>query len=147
MKAFRFRLDSVLTLRNWEEERARTAYGLALQQERRFIDQLRAVEARIDRDTTIMRQSAEVALPAGERASRWRHLLLLERERTDTHQKLLTARRFREQKMKLLIDAHRRVQVLDTLKTRQKQAHAADVQRREERELDELVSARFQPDL
>ncbi len=84
---------------------------------------------------------------AGDRASRWRHLLLLERDRADTAQKLLSARRIREQKMKLLIDAHRRVQILDTLRTRQRQAHAAEVARREEREIDELVSARFQPDL
>jgi flagellar export protein FliJ len=147
MKAFRFQLDSVLTLRSWEEERARSAYGLALQQDRRFADQLRAVEGRIEQDTNVMRQSAAIAAPAGDRASRWRHLLLLERERSDTAQKLLTARRFREQKMKLLIDAHRRVKILDTLKTRQKQAHAAEARRREERELDDLVSARFQPDL
>ena len=147
MKIFRFRLDSVLTLRTWEEERARATYGLSLQQERKFIDQLRAVELRIEQDTAIMRQSAAVAVPAGERAARWRHLLLLERDRADTAQKLLTARRFREQKMKLLIDAHRRVQILDTLRTRQKQAHVADERRREERDLEDLVSARFQPDL
>ncbi len=32
MKRFRFRLEPVLTVRNWEEERAKTAYGQALQQ-------------------------------------------------------------------------------------------------------------------
>jgi flagellar export protein FliJ len=147
MKAFHFRLDSVLTLRSWEEERARTAYGLALQQERKFIDQLRAVEGRIEQDTNVMRQSVEIAVPAGERASRWRHLLMLERERSDTAQKLVTARRFREQKMKLLIDAHRRVKIIDTLKAHQKQAHEAEARRHEEREIEDLVSARFQPDL
>lgn len=147
MKTFRFRLESVLTLRNWEEERARTAYGQALQQERKFVDQVRAIETRIEQDTTAMRGTAATVAPACDRVARWRHLLTLERERSDTAQKLVSARRIREQKMKLLIDAHRRVQVLGTLKTRQKQAHAAEAVRREERELDELVSARFQPDL
>jgi flagellar protein FliJ len=147
MKAFHFRLESVLTLRNWEEERARIAYGLALQQERKFAGQLRAAEARVEEDMALLRRGESDRVPAGERTSRWRHLLLLERERSDTAQKLQTARRIREQKMKLLIDAHRRVQVLDTLKTRQKQAHVAEAQRREERDLDELVSSRFQPDL
>lgn len=147
MKAFRFRLESVLTLRNWEEERARTAYGTALQQERKFVDQLRGVELRIEQDTLLMRRADGATAPAGDRAARWRHLLTLERERNDVAQKLVSARRIREQKMKLLIDAHRRVQVLDTLKTRHQHAHVAEVTRREERELDELVSARFQPDL
>jgi flagellar FliJ protein len=147
MKAFRFRLESVLTLRNWEEERARNAYAQSLQQERRFVDQLRAVETRIEQDTAVMRQAAATTAPAADRAARWRHLLLLERERSDTTQKLASARRIREQKMKLLIDAHRRVQTLGSLKTRHQQAHAAEAARRDERELDELASARFQPDL
>ncbi len=60
MKAFRFRLESVLTLRNWEEERARTAYGLALQQERKFAELLRAVEARIEQDTAVLRERSDV---------------------------------------------------------------------------------------
>lgn len=147
MKAFRFRLESVLTLRNWEEERARTAYGQALQQERKFVAQVQAVEQRIEEDSAVLRNASSTTLPAGERTARWRHLLQLERERNDTAQKLVSARRIREQKMKLLIDAHRRVRVLGTLQTRQKQAHAVAVARQEQRDLDELVSARFQPDL
>jgi flagellar export protein FliJ len=147
MKAFRFRLESVLTLRHWEEERARTAYAQALQQERKFVDQLRAVEGRIEQDTVVMRRAAETTTPASDRVARWRHLLTLERERSDTTQKLASARRIREQKMKLLIDAHRRVETLGSLKTRHQQAHTAEAARREERELDELASARFQPDL
>jgi flagellar FliJ protein len=147
MKAFRFRLESVLTLRNWEEERARTAYGQALQQERRFVDQLRVVEGRIEEAMNQLRQAVDGRVQPGERAARWRHLLQLERERSATAEKLVTARRIREQKMKLLIDAHRRVRILDTLKTRQKQAHVAAAAQREQRELDELVGARFQPDL
>ncbi len=147
MKAYRFRLESVLTLRNWEEERARTAYAQSLQQERKFIDQLRAVEQRIETDTATMRGAAAGTAAAADRAARWRHLLTLERERADTTQKLVSARRIREQKMKLLIDAHRRVETLDSLKTRQQQAHAAEAARREEQEVDELVNARFQADL
>jgi len=147
MKAFRFRLESVLTLRNWEEERARTAYGLALQQERKLVDQLRAIEQRIEDDTAVLRRASATIVHAGERTARWRHLLQLERERGDCAQKLVSARRIREQKMKLLIDAHRRVRVLDTLKTRQHQVHATTMAQREQRELDELVGARFQPDL
>lgn len=147
MKGFRFRLESVLTLRNWEEERARTAYGQALQQERRFVDELRAIEQRIEQDAATIRQTTTTGVQAGERAARWRHLLALERQRADIAQKLVTARRIREQKMKLLIDAHRRTGILDRLKLRQKQAHAAESARREQQEIDELVNARFQPDL
>lgn len=147
MRAFSFRLEPILTLRTWEEERARTAYGQALQQERRFIEALRAAEKRIDSEVTAWRQASEKTIAPDEREHRWRHLLALERERHDIAQKLISARRLREQKMKLLVDAHRRVRILTTLRTQRHQAHMADQRRREEKELDEIVTARFQPDI
>lgn len=147
MKRFRFRLEPVLTVRNWEEERAKTAYGQALQQERRIAGELRAVEVRIDAGVSEWRaQSARPTHPS-ERTMRWQHLLSLERERADVAGKLVSARRIREQKMKTLVDAHRRVRVLETLREKQSQAHTADQRRREEREIDDIVNARFQPDL
>lgn len=147
MRAFRFRLEPVLTLRTWEEERTRAAYGQALRQESKFIEALRAVQTRIEEDVTAWNRDAAAPMPAGERARRWRHLQALDRERADTAQKLVSARRIREQKMKLLIDAHRRVRTIETLKNHRLQAHVAEAHRREEKELDEIVSARFQPDL
>lgn len=147
MKAFRFRLEPILTLRTWEEERARSAYGQALQQERRFIEAVRAAEARIESEVAAWRRESAGTIVPDEREHRWRHLLALERERHDLGQKLLSARRLREQKMKLLVDAHRRVRILATLKGQRQQAHMADERRREEKEIDEIVNARFQPDL
>lgn len=148
MKRFRFRLESVLTIRTWEEERAHTAYGQALKQELRLTEELRGVETRIDASVAEWRaQSARPGHPS-DLTLRWRHLLTLERERTDVAGKLVTARRIRDQKMKTLVDAHRRVKVLETLRERQNQAHVVDQRRREERELDDIVNARrFQPDL
>jgi flagellar export protein FliJ len=147
MKIFRFRLEPILTLRSWEEERARSACGQALQQEMRCAEILRAVEAAIESAVEAWRRDFSGAAPAGERAPRWRHLLGLERDRTDAMQRLLSARRVREQKMKALVEAHRKVRVLENVRTKQRQAHVEDARRREEKELDELVTARFQPDL
>jgi flagellar export protein FliJ len=147
MRAFRFRLDPILTLRTWEEERAKAAYGQSLQQENRFAQALREVEARIESAVDIWRREYVRPAPAADRIARWHHLLSLERERADAHQKLLTARRIREQKMKVLVDAHRRVRILENLRTKQKVAHITEGRRRDEKELDELVTARFQPDL
>jgi flagellar FliJ protein len=147
MKGFRFRLEPVLTLRVWEEERARAAYGQSLRQEGRFVDALKAVDARIEESVAEWRRESSVQGPASVRTTRLRHLLGLDRERNDTAQKLVTARRIREQKMKVLIDAHQRVRVLEKLRDQRQQAHLAETRRREEKELDEIVSARFQPDL
>ena len=147
MKRFRFRLEPVLTIRNWEEERAQTAYGQALKQEMRLADELRGVDTRIEAGLAEWREHASRPGRPAEITQRWRHLLVLERERADAAAKLVSARRIREQKMKLLVEAHRRVKVLDTLRDRQNHLHHAEQRRREERELDDIVNARFQPDL
>ena len=47
-----------------------------------------------------------------------------------------------EQKMKALVEAHRRLRVLEALRTRQQQAHRAAVLQQEERELGDLINAR-----
>lgn len=147
MRAIHFRLDPILTLRTWEEERARTAYAQAMRQEMRFLEAMRAVDARIEEAVTEWRRATAGLSRGSDRIVHWRHLLGLERERRDTAQKLVSARRIREQKMKLLLDAHQRVRILQTLKSRRQQAHLTEGRRREEKELDELVNARFQPDL
>jgi flagellar export protein FliJ len=135
-----------MTLRTWEEERARSAYGQSFRQEQRFAASLRDSEGRIEAALSAWHAAPGDRVTAREHMQRWAHLLVLERERSETAQKLASARRIREQKMKLLVDAHRRVQVLDNLKSRQRQAHVAESRRREEKELDEIVNARFQPD-
>ncbi len=144
MKPFRFRLEPVVTLRNWEEERARAAYGQALGNEERVAAQAREIDARCEADLAACRAAAARPISAMARAQQWKHLVALDRERADAAQKLAGARRIREQKMKLLIDAHRRVRVLEALRARQQQAHRAAALQREERELGDIVNARHQ---
>lgn len=143
MKPFRFRLESVLTLRNWEEERARTAYGQALEVERRVAGALEEIENRFQADLAAFRSAAEKPISAAARAHHWRHLFSIEQERHQANQRLVGARRIREQKMKLLIDAHRRVMVLRSLRERQAQAHRTEMLRQEEREIGDLIGARY----
>ena len=64
MKGFSFRLDPVLTLRVWEEERARTIYTQALRQESRFIEALKAVDTRIEESVAQWRREASTQGPA-----------------------------------------------------------------------------------
>ena len=144
MKTFRFRLEPVVTLRGWEEERARTAYAQALGHEQRVLAQLAEIDARRDADLASYLKAAEKPVSATVRAQQWKYLHALDRERVDATNKLAGARRIREQKMKLLIDAHRRVQILESLRSRQQQAHLAAELRREERELEDIVNARHQ---
>lgn len=147
MKTFRFRLDPVLTLRNWEEERARSAYELAVGREEAVARVFRAVAAQIEADLADGRREAGTRIVSSERTMRWKHLQAQEEERARQAKNLQAARRVREEKMKALIEAHRRVRILEQLRVRRLQAHLTEGRRREEKEIDEVINARFQPDL
>jgi flagellar export protein FliJ len=147
MKKFSFSLESVLTLRNWEEQRAQSAFGKARHDELVIRESLSETETRIEEDMADLRDGSGRVLPAGERALRWRHLIALDEVRNKMTETLMGARQNTERARKVLIDAHRRVLILEKLKARKELAHVADMRRAEDREIDELVSARFQPDL
>ncbi|MGH8021631.1 MAG: flagellar export protein FliJ [Opitutaceae bacterium] len=144
MKPFRFRLEPVVTLRNWEEERARTAYGQALGNEQRVAAQMKEIEAHCEAELAACRAAVAQPISAVVRAQQWKHLTALDRQRADAAQKLASTRRIREQKMKLLIEAHRRVRVLEALRARQQHAHRAAALQHEERELGDIAAARHQ---
>ena len=147
MRKFTFRLESVLTLRNWEEQRAKTAYGKARKDELLLTQSLAESEEQIEADMKALRGGTDQKLPAGERALRWRHLVALDEERLRLVDGLRGARQICEKSRQVLIDAHRRLKILEQLKSRQEQTHLAEMRRAEEREIEGLVSARFQPDL
>ncbi|RME69294.1 MAG: hypothetical protein D6781_08915 [Verrucomicrobia bacterium] len=143
MKAFRFRLEPLITLRNWEEERARVAFGQAIEHERRIQARLQAVETDLEAGFRAWEQARIVR----EKNECWQHLEFLRAERANILGMLEEARREREEKARQLMDAHKRLQTLETLKNKRREAHLAEMRRREELELDDIVSARFQPDL
>lgn len=147
MKKFTFRLESVLTLRNWEEQRAKTAFGKARQDELLIKQSLAESEKRIEADMKALRGGADQTVPAGERALRWRHLVAQDEERLRLVDGLKGARQICEKSRKVLIDAHRRVRILEKLKARQEQTHLAEMRRIEEREIEELIGARLQANL
>jgi flagellar export protein FliJ len=104
-------------------------------------------EERIEADMKALRGGTDQKLPAGERALRWRHLVAQDEERLRLVDGLKGARLICEKSRKVLIDAHRRVRILEKLKSRQEQAHLSEMRRVEEREIEELVGARFQANL
>jgi flagellar export protein FliJ len=134
-------------LRNWEEQRAKTAFGKARKDELLIQQSLAESEERIEADMKALRGGTDQKLPAGERALRWRHLVAQDEERLRLVDGLKGARLICEKSRKVLIDAHRRVRILEKLKSRQEQAHLSEMRRVEEREIEELVGARFQANL
>ena len=143
MKAFRFRLESVLTLRNWDEERARTELAQALARERRYERNLSEIDQLIDQSLASWMEDRQAGGSAAREVGQWAHLNHLDRNRRDLDEKLQAARKFREEKTARLLECRQKRRVIEKLKERQHDAFRKDLQGRLEREIEDLFNARF----
>ncbi|TVR54809.1 MAG: hypothetical protein EA425_01370 [Puniceicoccaceae bacterium] len=137
MRRFVFRLESVLTLRARDEEAARQAFTTAHRQEAKFLDELKVLfEAKTEhlkRMFEIRSSGSTAAAEAGALAG----LREQERRLATVYANFQTARRIREQKGRLLIEARKRRRILERLREKQAAAHAERDRRLEEKALEE----------
>jgi len=143
MKAFRFRLESVLTLRTWDEERARTQLAQALARERRYERNISEIDGLIDQALTSWMADRRSGGSAAREVGQWAHLNHLDHNRRDLNAKLQAARQVREEKTAGLLECRQKRRVIEKLKERQHDAYRKDIQGRLEREVEDLFNARF----
>lgn len=143
MKAFRFRLESVLTLRNWDEERARTELAQALARERRYERSLSEIDQLIDQSLSSWMADRQAGGSAAREVGQWAHLNHLDHNRRDLDDKLQVARKMREDKTARLLECRQQRRVIEKLRERQHDAFRKDLQGRLEREIEDLFNARF----
>ena len=143
MKAFHFRLESVLTLRSWDEERARTALSQALARERRFEQALGELETMVEQCLASWMAEREAGGPAAREVGQWAHLNHLDRNRRELERKLVAAQRVRDEKTRSLLECRQQRRVIEKLKERHHDAFRKDLQGRLEHEIEDLFNARF----
>jgi flagellar export protein FliJ len=140
MKAFRFRIEAVLTLREQTEQAAQLRCAQAYIAVEAAAGRLRAAEMAIEEAEKTHR--AELAV--GPRASQMEHLrvyiLLLRERRLQLEGKLAEARQRAESAWRDLLGATQQREALERVRSRQKRVHDYESARAEQRTLDERSS-------
>ena len=142
MKAFRFRLESVLTMRTREEDRAREACAAALRNQSAVIAAIATANGELDEcHTALARQRAG-------RTNRNEQILLLSAlQQQQTNCEQLLARRaaadrdVAARRAELVLVRWKR-EPLSNLKERQRLAHRLEMERRQESTIADIISAR-----
>ena len=145
MKAFRFTLEAVQTLRHRQEQQAMETYVHSLLARQQAADRLEAARGQI----LLNQQEINRLLAAGCAASRLAQAHLYERaleeRQTDLILALTMAERRLQAAFQAMIAARQRRKIVEKLRAKQQARHQRDEWREEQKLLDDLASRRGRP--
>lgn len=143
MKRFRFGLDGVLGYRQQVLEGEQNEYAKALQRVREQQDRVDDAQARYQDLNQRFREEAAAGMTAADAMGFENGLRVLEVEIARETQTLQTLRQEAEEKRAQVLQAHMDATVLERLKEKQQDAYQKEVQKSDERLIDELISAEW----
>lgn len=143
MKRFRFGLDGVLGYRQQVLEGEQNEYAKALQRVREQQDRVEDAQARYQDLNQRFREKAAAGMTAADAMGFENGLRALEVEIARETQTLQTLRQEAEKKRARVLQAHMDAAVLERLKEKQRDAYQKEVQKSDERLIDELISAEW----
>lgn len=143
-KAFVFRLETLLKLRQQREDRQKRVVAERLREIARVRREIESVEAQIQAQTDAVRADVSAGRIDVTKVARNRHWLsYLHRKRLEAqgHMGVLEARLAQERAV--LAHAAKERKVLETLKDRQRDRYRRELDRQEVLEADDLSTVRF----
>jgi flagellar export protein FliJ len=142
MKAFRFTLEAVQTVRHRQEQQAMENYVRALLARRQALDHVESIREQIRRN----QQELSLVLTTGGSAARaaqaCQYERSLEKTLTERATTLALADRRVHATMQAMLLARQKLQAVETYRAKQKARHSRDETREEQKLLDDLASRR-----
>jgi flagellar export protein FliJ len=142
MKAFRFTLEAVRTLRQRQEHEALEQYVGALLERQRALNSLEAIEERISQDFARMRQLLGGRCGAGQAAQAHSYHRTLEKQRDDALAGLGLAERRVQAASRAMLAARQRREMVEVYRDKQRAAHQRLEWREEQKIQDEFAIRR-----
>lgn len=141
MKKFQFGLDSVLGYRQQVLEGRQNEYARTLQNVARQQDRVDDAQARYQDLNRRFREEAAQGITASDAMGFEMGLQVLEMEIARETNRLQELQAEAEQQRAKVLQAHQDAAILERLKEKQKDAYRKELQKQDERFIDELVSA------
>lgn len=141
MKKFQFGLDSVLGYRQQVLEGRQNEYARTLQKVAQQQDRVDDAKARYQELNRRFREEAAQGIAVSDALGFEMGLQVLEMEITRETNRLQELQAEAEQQRAKVLQAHQDAAILERLKEKQKDAYQKELQKQDERFIDELVSA------
>ncbi len=145
MKPFVFRLDAVLMLRESEKQVAFDAYGVAIRKRQKLEETCHQTSQYLHKLREIIAQQRQSVFPAALQPAFMNELQDGEENLQNQLKQLARAEQTEQEKLDAFLEAKTRVDVLEKLKQKRRSSHQYAQYKEEEKELDDLVNARYAP--
>jgi flagellar export protein FliJ len=142
MKAFRFTLEAVQTVRHRQEQQAMETYVHALLARQQVLDRLEAMRERIRRNQQEINRLLAAPCAAAQLAQAGHYECSLERQQADLVVALALAERRAQTTFQAMLAARQRRKMVESYRARQLTRHQRAEWREEQKLTDDLASRR-----
>ena len=143
MKAFSFRLETFLHLKEMRKKRLLVQYADSLREREKIEDRLEAKKFTLDQIRNEVSERRSFGFSGSEQATYQTSIDLVESEILDLHSEFENAKKIEESKKAVYIKADSEHQSLVKLKGKRKHQHLYAEAKKEENELTDLINSRF----
>jgi flagellar export protein FliJ len=143
VKAFSFKLHTLMQLRKANREKALNAYGKAVHESQQLENDLARKKSALESLQDRIKQKRSDYFFGQEEESYQRNIGSFKNDILSVHKSLKNSQEIREAKRKLFLKAEAEFKSLEKLRERQKVEHDQSEQKKEESQNDHIISARF----
>ena len=143
MKAFNFKLKTLLKLRQAFKEKALFNYGKAVHEAEEMQHSLSSLKHKLKDLHSSIKHRRENSFYGPEEEHYQRSIISVKNQILNVHSKLKSAHEIREAKRKIFLKADADVKSLEKLKERKKIEHDIFEYKKEESQVDDVITARF----
>lgn len=143
MKAFSFKLHTLKQLRKANREKALHAYGIAVHESEKIENDLARKRSALESLQNRIKLKRSGYFFGQEEESYQRNIASVKNDILSVHKSLKNSQEIREAKRKLFLIAEAEFKSLEKLKEKQKIEHDQGEQKKEESQIDDIISARF----
>ncbi len=143
MKAFTFRLQTLLKVRQSSRDKALRSYGLAVRQTDKLNEELTCKKKEIEDLQASIRQKRSSSFFAQEQEHLESTLSSLKDDIVALHGQLQNALKIQNSKRDLFLKADSQLKSFEMLREKQKQSHEFSELKKEEIQVNDIISSRF----
>jgi len=143
MKAFNFRLKTLMHLRESAREQCLKSYGNSIKEFNRLGESLKAREDQLQELQDYIKRKRSSGFYGQDEENHQRTVAISKDKIIELHGELQNAKKIQEAKRKLFLKADEEFKSLEKLKGMQKAEHSRKQQKKEENEIDDIIGSRF----